>query len=467
MRNFKIVLFCIFMPWAFNVQAQAAPARVLTLDEYIQLATTHDTEFQAILIDELLLQYRKDLNLPARDIVLEVSAQYDLYLSQDREEPETSISLSKLFPLVGTQLEAAYTTTPGLTRVTNSSDFTFMVTQPIAENAFGKATRLQDKIIGVEIDVIKHQVVEAYEDYLATMITAYFNWLEAFANLKIGESSYQENLKLMDNIKERQQSSIALPIDVNKISLQVLAKKETLVELQEKYQNAFNFIKQSIRYEEEEALIPAITSQYNTHAISFKQDFMDFKERSRTYNILNLLEEKSAFEVDKNANELLPSIDLLLGYQVDGSDLEIKDEDNLFFAGVTMEWPFRDQVKHAEHEASRINQKKTALITVNTHYYLYTAIKNLAQQIEREGQLLEISLEKIVLAQSILEDETENYSFGKVTINDYIQAVNTLDNNRFNKIKHNALKSKLTVEWLRMTDKLIDRRAIKSNGSTY
>lgn len=101
----------------------------------------------------------------------------------------------------------------------------------------------------MEIDVIRHQVVEAYEDYFAAVITAYFDWYEAYENLQIGESSYHENLKLMENIKERQKSSIALPIDLNKITLQVLAKKETLVELQEEHANALNFIEQTIRHD--------------------------------------------------------------------------------------------------------------------------------------------------------------------------------------------------------------------------
>lgn len=162
----------------------------------------------------------------------------------------------------------------------------------------------------------------------------------------------------------------------------------------------------------------------------------------------------------KRANELLPSIDLVLGYEVDGDDLEITDEDNLFFAGVTMEWPLGNQVERVELETARINQKKTGLTTTNTHFRLYEDIKNLTFQIEREQKLLAIDLQKIELAQSVLEDETENYSFGKVTINDYIQAVNTLDNNRFNKVRREVLKSKLTVEWLRITDQLVDKKGI-------
>ena len=436
--------------------------RIITIDEFIKLATENDTEFEEILIDELPLQYRKDLNLPARDIVLEVKGQYDLFLSlEDREEPEAAVSLSKLFPYLGTELTAEYKSTPSFTSTTNSSEFTFTISQPIAENAFGKATRLRDKIIGVEIDVIKHQVVEAYEDYLATVMAAYFDWVESYENLRIGESSYEENLKLMDNIKERQKSSIALPIDVNKINLQVLVKKEKLVDLQEKYQNALNFIKKALRYTDEEELIPQKPNIYTNFNISFDHDYRKFEQESRTYQILKLLEDKSLLQVDKDANDLLPSINLLIGYNVDGKDHEIESEDNMVFAGISMEWPISDQVEQAEHEISRIALDKQRLTTANTHYKLYTDIKNLYQTINREKQLGAIAQEKISLAQSVVDDETENYSFGKVTLNDYIRAVNALDSNRFNQVLHDAQYRTFVIEWLRITDQLVSKKEIK------
>jgi len=431
MRNTKIILIiilCLLTVPRAAAQTSKDPAGeqndgwTITIEEFIKLATESDTVFEEILIDELPTQYRKDLNLPARDIVLEVKGQYDLFLSQeDRDEPEATFSLSKLFPYSGTELTAEYKSTPSFTSVTNSSEVTFTISQPIAENAFGKATRLRDKIIGVEIDVIKHQVVEAYEDYLATIMAAYFDWVEAYENLKIGESSYEENLKLMDNIKERQKSSIALPIDVNKINLQVLAKKEKLVDLQEKYRNALNFIKKAIRYTEDEELIPQKPNIYEDFNISFDNDYKEFEQVSRTYQVLKLLEDKSSLQVDKDADDLLPSINLLIGYNVGGKDHDIESEDNMAFAGISMEWPISDQVEGAGYEISKIALDKQRLTTVNTYYKLYTDIKNLYQTINREEQLGAIAEEKIGLAQSVLDDETENYSFGKVTINDYIQ----------------------------------------------
>ena len=434
--------------------------KTISLKEFVDLAVANDTEFERILIDELALKYAKDLGLPADDLVLEVRGQYDFMLSQDREEHDSLVSLSKLFPFTGTSVELGYINAPSITSLAYSSAFTAEISQPIARNAFGKATRLKDKIIGVEVDVARYQIVEAYEDYLAAIITGYYDWYEAYENLKIGESSYNENLRLLDNIKERQKSNIALPLDVNKIHLQVLAKKEKLIELEEEYANALNFAEKAIRYKSEEDLIPREPDLYRKITIAFEKDFEQFKEAGRTYQVLDLLEEKSKLEVDEEADDLLPSINLLVGYIVKGEGLEIEEEDNMVYTGMSMEWPFGDQVNRAEHETSKIALRRTKLSNTGTRFQLHTDIKDIFQLIGREEQLGAIAQEKISLAQSVLEDETENYSFGKVTINDYIQAVNVLDGNRFNQILHDAQRRKYMIEWLRLTDQLVSKKDI-------
>jgi len=439
--------------------------RILPLGEFVELSVKKDTEFEKILIDELSFQYEKDIEISADDLVLEVKGQYDFLLDQERGDPGGTVSLSKLFPFAGTILEAEYKSSPSYTSTENTTEFTFEVSQPIAENAFGKAARLKDKIVGVEIDVAKHQIVEAYEDYLVTIIVGYYDWYLAYESFRIGESSYNENVKLLDNIKERQKSNIALEIDVNKVHLQVLAKKEKLVELKKEYEKTLNFVKKAIRYEGNNALIPQEPGLYKDIAISFEKDFKEFKESSRTCKVLTLLEEKSKLVVDEEADDLFPSMNLFFGYNVKGKDFSIKKDDNKVYGGVSLEWPFGDQVDRAEYETSKISLEKTKLTNSGTRFQLYTDIKDLSVQINSEQKLLEIATEKIGLAESILEDETENYSFGKVTLNDYIDAVNVLDKNRFNKILHDLQYKKYIIEWLRITDQLISRKDILKEGS--
>jgi len=326
MRNFwqkaAVALLLILMGTG-NAKAEDMSPRVLGLDEFIRMASEKDTEFESILVDELTLKYQKDLGLPARDLVLSVKGQYDLILDPRREEPEVSVGLSRLFPYTGTDVSAEYESTPSLTRTDSSSEFSLLVSQPIARNAFGRGTRLLDRIIGLEVDVARHQIIEAYEDYLASTIVTYYDWFGAYENLKIAESSYQENIRLLDNIRERQKSHIALPIDVNKITLQVMEKKEKLIQLREEYRSALNLVLKAIRYAGTEELIPRRPDLYMDVPPDIDRAQGWFRDDSRSAVVLDLLEKKGGLEADKNADDLLPSIDLLFGYRVSGEDLGV------------------------------------------------------------------------------------------------------------------------------------------------
>ena len=81
----------------------ADQSKRLSLSEFIQMASEKDSEFEAILIEELALRYRKDLVLPAKDLVLSTKALYDLILNQDRNEGEGEIALSSAFSLYGNE----------------------------------------------------------------------------------------------------------------------------------------------------------------------------------------------------------------------------------------------------------------------------------------------------------------------------------------------------------------------------
>ncbi len=405
-------------------------------------------------------QYQKNIRLPVSDIILSIKHQHEFFLSQDRDTPDTTIGLSKLFPYTGTTLEIAYKSGASISSATPASSLGFTFAQPIAENAFGRSTRLLDKIVGLEVDVARHQIIEAYEDYLATVITAYYTWYEDYENLMIGQAAYNENLKLLDSMQERQKQKIARSIDVNKVTLQVMSKKERVASLEEKYKNSLNVIQRIMRTTDDFSWIPVGSEPMDHVDAPFKEIFEQFKSQSRTFAILKKLEDKSTLEVSKDADQLLPSIDIIAGYEASGEEYSVKKEDNLFFAGVSMEWPFGNQVAKANHEVSKILNQQQKLSSQNTYYRLYAQLMNLYLQIEREKALMVIAEERIQLAQAILTDERENYSYGKVTLNDYIQAFNDLDNNRFNKITHDALYKKLIVEWLRLRDVLVSRKIV-------
>lgn len=294
----------------------------LPLKEFIQQAAHNDVTFETILIDQLTLKYRRDILLPDSDVIMDVKYKHNFYLNQNRSKPEAVVSLSKLFPYNGTQLSLSYNKTASGLTTTDTSNLQFLITQPIAQNAFGKGTGLQDEIIGIENDIRRYQIVEAYEDYLASLTAAYYNWYSAYENLKVGQSSYKSNQRLLQNILERQKQNIALPVDVNKIKLLLIEKSENLIVLREIFDAYSNLIFKAIRYTGTIPYIPTAPGR-PVATVKFEADYKNFTRNSRTYATLNLLERQGTMQVKKAADDLLPSTNLLLGYQLEGKEWEI------------------------------------------------------------------------------------------------------------------------------------------------
>jgi len=162
-----------------------------------------------------------------------------------------------------------------------------------------------------------------------------------------------------------------------------------------------------------------------------------------------------------DADALLPSTNLLFGYEINGDGTGLNNPDDTRFAGITVTWPFPNQIKRAGLETSKIADKKTRLSNLNKYVQLRTDLKALNIQIERDRKLIALAEEKIALSESILKDETVNYSYGKVSLNDFIDASNRVDENKFNKILRSVQLKVLMTEWFRMTDRLILRKDIK------
>lgn len=457
-KNYIVTFLVLINLVTYSVNA-AEKNTILSLKDFIQQATMNDLKFESILIDRLALQYRRDILLPDSDIIMDIKYKHHFYLNQNTNKPETTVSLSKLFPYNGTQLSLSYNKSASSSVTADNSNLQFLISQPIAKNAFGNNVQLQNKIIGIENDISQYQIIEAYEDYLASLTSAYYNWYSAYENLKVGKSSYNSNKKLMANILARQKQKIALPIDVNKMKLLLIGKKENIIVLTEIYENYSNLIYKAIRNRNKTNYIPK-TPTLPVNNLQYEPSYQTFTSDSRTYKILQLLERQGLVEVKKIADELLPSTNLLLGYQLDGKDWGIQDQERSYFAGISIRWPIGNSVSKAKESVAKIEHKKTMLSNQDKYEDLRVNLENIYLQIKREQKLIKIAGNKIKLSEDILKDEAKNYSFGKVSLNDYITAVNRVDENKFGLTEHSVQLNKLLVEWLRLTDKLVDDKTL-------
>ncbi len=428
---------------------------ILTLNNFVKLVCKNDITFQEILIDNLKLAYLKDLNLVSRDLILSVNGKYNISLEDsDRNGISNTVSISKLFPYSGTGVSGSYETSPDYMGK-RTSRFTAMVSQPIAQNAFGYINRLEDRIIDLEIEVIKYQIVEVYEDYLATLIALYYQWYSDYANLNTAVVSLEESTKLLNNINAKKKYNIAYQSDVDKIDLQVIEKQENVFTLSDTYRNTADLIYQAAGYKDIE-LIPEFTP-YSSDIIDFEKEYSLFIKSGRTYKVFSILEQKGSLETKRNVNALLPSVNLLFGYIKERTSNPLTETEEAVYAGFSLEFPFWQEKNKAVYKISKIENKKISLSSENLKRKLETDLKNIYNHIKLEEELIQSADKRIMLGQRIVKSETNDYLLARISLSDLIKSINDLESHKYNKVFHTVKLHTLRIEWLRLLDKLVNK----------
>ncbi len=453
----------ILISWIGAMGFAAAPQtpRIIPRGEFIRLACQRDTLFRQILIDEAFLKYKKILELPSRDVLLSLTGQYNYVLDPEKSSgPAGSIGLSKLFPDTGSMVSAGYHASPNNTATTMVSGFSFAFAQPIVKNAFGSGYRLQDKIKGLEIKVIRHQIAEAYEDYLAALEKIYYNWYSAHANMKAAQAALKENERLLANTRAKQARRIAKQVDVDKIHLQTIARQERLITVETAFVRSSDLVRKALGLNADAPIAPEDPKVRGLKDTDFKTAMGYLWTKSRTGRILTLLNKKASLDVQQAADALLPSTNLMLGYDIAGGGFTVESPVHVLSAGIALEMNIFGQKEQAGWESQKISRRKTALVTGNTRLQLEVDLKAIYLQIHQEKKRLDLADQKIRLSKKILAAEDRDYRIGRSLLNDLLIASNQLEENSFNKVDCTMRLNILTIEWLRLTDQLVLAKAI-------
>ncbi len=461
MTRTLFILLPLFI--SLSLHGDTGKERPLTLEDFIKLSAAADPEFQRILIEQHYLRYRKELGLPPSDLVLEVSGQYDLFLDDsERNGTEASLSLSKLFPATGTEVSAGYTKSLPSTGYSRSytSNFTLQVSQPLARNALGRATRMLEKKLDLEESLARHQIVEAYEDYLALLISLYVDWYTAYENLKTGREIKGDSDILYSLIIRKRRYRIAHPEDVNKGRLEVLAAEEELVNLGDQYRKIVERIVAASGLGENFNHVPVKPDDFTGEIDGANKGELP-SLKSRTFMILDLLKKQGIMARDIARDNLLPSASLFAGYSALGRDYRLSNPENLFFFGISSELSLGRQWEKAEAGIAQLNLKKTDLERRKSVLTLKRDMKLLSGGMGSEKELISLAREKIKLTRAVVAAEQRNFLIGKADLNDLIEARRQLNRSRYSLVYHQMLLKKLVVEWKRLGDTLVKKRILE------
>lgn len=439
----------------------------LPLSDFLT-AAGKNTFFEEILIDTLNLQYAEVLALPAEDVVLAVKSAYRvLFPTENPNRPvhgfDGSVGLSKLFADSGTTVSSTLSTTPSSSGGSDTSRFSLEIAQPIARNAFGKTNRTTRKLTQIENRILEMQIVEAYEDYYADLITLYYTWHAEYAALMSSQNSYTTSRSLIQEMEAKFGYGIANRLDLDKSNIQFYSKWDSLIQQERTFKETTDLIKQAMMIDDTEKLYRPVLEDYrNFDEITFDTCYDEFRSSSRTYEVFDLTEQKSELNVRLKADELLPSANLYAAYDLAGKGIFFKDGpgDQSIRIGIDLEYPIASSKARASYETEKIAQKRTALSNSNKKIELKTQLLSLFRQMETDKERIALADSRMEMAERIAESETKDYNLGKSDLNDLISALNQVDSVSQSRINTIVRRNQNMVELLRFTDRLITEEEV-------
>ncbi|MCG8570251.1 MAG: TolC family protein [Spirochaetes bacterium] len=449
--------------------------QILNLPDFIS-AASQNSHFEEILAEELTLLYGEKLKISPGNFILDISSEYSFkYDDTFFHGLGGSIQLSKLFSYTGTTLTGNYSITPVLsTPVTAviensttpnginfnnnlSSKIQFTLEQAIVKNAFGRIYRVEKNIAGLESEVIRLQIIEAYEDYLASLIKIYVDWFTTYSNLENARQNLTEKNLLLKSIQNKQQYSIASAADVRKTELEVMSAEEKLIQ----YEHDFIIQTYSIRQligkpEHLTNFIPSLDLKF-VEVGDMEEAYHHFTQASRLVKIFKLNNQADELNQKILINHLLPEVALETAYSFSGDDLDFKDNlTHEFSAGINASfnipqpgWLYSLKESKQNLENEKLSQKNDLLQYEDDFFQLY-------QNLVYEQKMVTSMDKKLNLSNQVVEDEEKSYNQGNSTLNNLLSTYNSRSTYRINQVIHGANYFNYYINWLKLNDLLIN-----------
>ena len=437
------------MPQIAHAQDGGKGQSVLPLSEFVSRAVKQDSAFHSMVFQQMAFKYQYNAAVTAPDLILSLDSDFQVgEEDDDLRRADHSLNITQTLPQFGQEYSVSFT--QDVIGKTDSTTVQYGFSQDIARNAFGASKRLDGAIQRVKTDVAQFQLIEAYEDYLAEIMGVYYTWIRQYESLKLAQSSYAENEKVMASILRRQERKIANQTDVNKFRLQMLAKREQAVRFERDYAQTTETIRRILGVDSSVVLRPDTTVVLDDLPEKIDQVLSAVEARSRSFSILSLLDTQYGLSTDRAARELLPSIALDARFVVPE-----QTADQIAYAGASVALPVLNQKARANARLSQLSERQTQVENQTAADRLRVDIRNLFTNLQSQKRLVDLAGEKRRLARQILTEESENYSIGQINLNDYIEAVNRFDSTRFDEIGRKISYQQLMIEWKRLTDQLV------------
>lgn len=395
----------------------------ISLSDFLEQSSKNDPTFHQILYASYQQAYAKDIRISFNDLQLSAT--------------RTTVGLSAILPEIGQQYDITYSDT------TDTSTFKF--SQDIARNAFGYQHRLDNRLQTMTDEIATFEYIESYETYFSGLTKLYYNWIRQYKSIGFAQSALNENQKALDSVIARQKKRIADETDVAKLNLQVLAKEETLLQMQQTFQETSRIIARAIG-DANTIYIPDDSFELSPLAES-EAIILDQYNQSRSKRLFDLIKSKTQLDYHRVLTDTFPNIFI--------TSEVTQSTETTSTIGFSYVQSLKNNTANARKISQQLEIKKQNAAQLAADTTQQVRIQNLYSHLGYLKQRIAMAEKKVKMAELIFKNETDNYALGKINLNDFIMAVNRRDSGYFDLLEQRIAYQLQWIELNQLTDQLI------------
>ena len=458
---FRIILISYFLFSLMSPLSEASEPTIQLL-QFIDLASKNDVEVERILHERTRTSFHKEINMPSNALAVSIQNEYGLGLNGAEGTEFWFFGASKDFPETGTKIFASHEINEQEDRTENITSVG--IEQSIVQNAFGIQVRKESKKLDKENQSIYLQSVEAYEDYMATIIKEFLDWRLIYLEILATKDLYNQANRFQKFLENRRKRNVARKVDVEKGILESLRYKENLVALEGSFVTQRSNIAKRSNLSYKEKFIPGEVPDFYKEKIDYEKGKEKAMETTRTLQALQNLREAGQLEISVRREDLYPEVNFLAGFNYDDSNRFGTPTDRQeIFLGFRFNWPIFDRPDRGELKKAKFDHISAILAEKEYQKNLEAALIAQIERIQLSQERLNISQKKWHLSQSIIKAERRRYERGQIDLEILILAHQDLAQNRYAYLENRIRLDKEIIEWLRLTDQLVRKGKVQLN----
>lgn len=445
------LLFLISICLITNTQA----SEELTLKQFIENFKKHDPRQEFILSQLMQIRYNKELNLPAKQWLLEINTNYNFELNDKPKTFTQNLTITRNNAQTGTDISVGLEKNELVGREEETKSLS--LEQSLINNPLGMTYRKRERIQDEVNQQIRLEVEETYEDYLAERINFYLDFQNSFWQKSLARESYLAALKLQKEVGLRRKKNIARQVDMDRIRVQVIQSQNQIREVEKDFHRFYAALSQSLPSLDAKSLLkfPESEIPYIEEEFDFEKEIEQFWEGSRTSKMILSEVNSSRENVLVQKRELLPELKLVLGYNQDDSTRFTSSANREeAVIGFNFNFAFKNSQDKARVAQAKLQEAQSLVKKRQVERETKAELRGLYRQIKIEKIQVEALSERYTVSRRLLQGELKNYQLGRVTLRDLIDAQNILINAQRDLLNVKTSLAKNIVAWKRITDTL-------------